>query len=133
MSICPSCKKELDTYVAKVKSGYTCWKCKDPMNIFIICEPEQEHFDMCSAFAYRKPENIIEIANRYGVLMQKRYTNFVRDEYIAHICPHCDSLQGDNYVVMDNHQWESTKTEKKINLLHCSSCNQFFESKDIKE
>jgi len=96
------------------------------MKIMLICDPEQEHFDMCSEFAYIKPDNIIEIAKDYGVLMQKRYVKMTREEYIAHICPHCDALQGDYYIVSDNHQWESSITVDRFNIYFCADCNKFF-------
>ncbi len=123
---CLACGKETILYIGKVKDGYICWSCNKPMKILLICDPEQEHFDMCSEFAYDKPDNIIEIAKEHGVKMEKRYVKFTREEYITHTCPHCDITQGDNYIVCDNHQWDTTTCIETFEIYYCPDCKKFY-------
>jgi hypothetical protein len=51
---------------------------------------------------------MVQLAKKHGVLLENRYSAFLKTEYIMHVCPHCDAGQGDNYVVVDNQQINST-------------------------
>lgn len=124
--ICLNCGKQTQLYIAKVKSGYLCWNCQKPMDILLICDPEQVDFDMFSLFAYEKPDNIIDIAKEHGVKIEKRYVKLTREKYIAHTCPHCDVVQGDHYIVCDNHQWSFLSTKETFEIYYCSDCNRFY-------
>ncbi len=122
---CINPSKHLQLYICKIKSGYVCWNCKKTMDILIICELDQVDFDMCSCFAYEKPDNIINIAKLHGVKMEKRYVKFTREEYIAHVCPHCNVVQGDNSVVLDNHQFDSITDKEVFKILYNKNTNMF--------
>ncbi|MCY8807031.1 hypothetical protein MOE15_00540 [Bacillus atrophaeus] len=93
----------------EIRDRYVCWKCKNNMKIILMYKPEKEYtykdvIPIISECSYSKPDSIIPLAKKYGVLLEKRYSKFVNDKYIMHICPNCNMHQGDNFVVEDNHQ-----------------------------
>jgi len=93
----------------EIRDGYVCWKCKQKMKIMLMFKPEKEYtskdvIPIISECSYVKPASIIPLAKKYGVQLEMRYSKFVNNKYIMHICPHCNMHQGDNFIVEDNHQ-----------------------------
>lgn len=92
-----------------IRDGYLCWKCKKPMKILLMFNPEvknelREGYPIISDLAYDKPKSMISFAQKFDVLLEERFSKITRSDYVMHICPHCKMHQGDNYVVEDNEQ-----------------------------
>lgn len=92
-----------------IRDGYLCWKCKKPMKILLMFNPEvknelREGYPIISDLAYNKPKSMISLAQKFDVLLEVRFSKITGSEYVMHICPHCKMHQGDNYVVEDNEQ-----------------------------
>ncbi|UOK62226.1 hypothetical protein MT997_28570 [Paenibacillus sp. OVF10] len=105
----------------EVRTGYKCWSCKGEMDILLLFNPEvinelREGYPVISDLAYSKPSTMIELANRFGVKLQERFSKMTGDKYVMHICPHCNSHQGDYHVVEDNHQNTTVSKTIKINF-----------------
>ena len=47
----------------------------------------------------------------------------MRNSYIAHVCPNCKIIQGDYYVVEDNHQ--KTNLINTFQGLACKNCGHW--------
>ncbi|NHN29295.1 DUF5710 domain-containing protein [Paenibacillus agricola] len=103
----------------QIHSGYMCHKCDQQMDIMLCYKPTNTIFLFNGYFfqtelAYEKTPTMIGLAKKHGVLLETRYSAFLKKEYIMHVCPHCDTGQGDNYVVVDNQQINSTMMKESF-------------------
>jgi|GEM_PF-6495562 len=122
---CSQCGSPLKPWDVEIRKGYKCFKCKHPMRIMLIYKPEEEQYNRIiqSEFAYDRHPSMIPLAAEFGVLLEKRYSKEVKNSYVAHICPKCKIIQGDYYVVEDNHQ--KTELVSSFKGLACSSCKHW--------
>lgn len=116
MDKCDICnKKTVQEYNVEIRDGFLCYNCKKSMLIMLLFEPYKttDVIDpltgdivdcICSEFAYKKPKSLIFLANNHNILLQERFSRHEGYPYIMHICPHCNSHQGDYYVVKRNKQ-----------------------------
>ena len=98
------------------------------MKIILLYEPNTEieikDFKY-SDYAYEKPPIMIEYAKTKDILLDKRYSKTTNSSYITHICPNCNSIQGDYYIVEDNHQ--KTKLIERLQVAYCPTCKEWHE------
>ncbi|WP_218231159.1 exodeoxyribonuclease X C-terminal domain-containing protein [Paenibacillus chitinolyticus] len=92
-----------------IRSGFECWKCKKPMNVMLLFNPEIENelrneFPIVSDLAHCKPRSFIPFSKSIGIQMEDRFSKTIGVNCVMHICPHCGMHQGDYHVVDDNHQ-----------------------------
>jgi len=102
-----------------------CWKCSKGIPVFsYYLGYELENLD--EYFSYYIPApgiGVLTFIDR--ILLEKystiqiRYSKTTDTNYIANVCPHCNSLQGYNYVVEDPH-------EIFINLFHQKNMEEKF-------
>lgn len=129
---CNVCEEPVKLYIYKVMDEYRCWKCNKGMRILLIYKPDVKDFGRPSSeFAYSKPNTIIDLAKEYGIKMEERYAKSLAFPYIMHICPHCGSHQGDNYVVEDNYQLKNTVLAAKGYTQYCKKCDSLVKRLDL--
>jgi hypothetical protein len=68
----------------------SCWKCGERRRVAIVCDNGDESMQWQQSF----PPEILSTLKKYTELDFRR-TSIVREGYIANICPHCRSTQGD--------------------------------------
>lgn len=119
IEVIPSEYPESFVWEVDIRDKYVCWKCSGAVKIMLFFNPEienefREGIPIISDLAYNKPESLIPFAKDHGVLLESRFSKQINEKYVAHICPHCKMLQGDNFVVEDNHQ--DTILKKRISI-----------------
>ena len=122
---CSQCGGPLKLWDIEIRKDYKCFKCKKSMRIMLIYKPEEEQHNRIiqSEFAYKRHPSMISFAVEFGVRLEKRYSKEVKNSYVAHICPNCKIIQGDYYVVEDNHQ--KTEIVSSFQGLACRSCGHW--------
>lgn len=125
---CSKCGGNLKLWDVEIRGGYKCFKCKYPMRIMLIYEPEPEPEEesrtiMQGEFDYQRHPSMIPLAAEFGVMLEKRHSKKTGYSYIAHICPNCKIIQGDHYVVNDNQQ--KTEYINSFKGLACKSCGHW--------
>lgn len=129
MPACGRCNEAMGLWDIEVRDGYKCWKCAQPMRILLVFSRGRTWlrsvYPISSELAYRRPESLIPLAAKYGVRLERRYSQTVQDRYIMHICPHCGSGQGDNYVVEDMEQ--VIPVVKAFPAVSCRKCKYWQE------
>jgi hypothetical protein len=103
----------------QIHSGYHCHKCDQQMDILLLYKPTNTIFLFNGYFfhtelAYEKSAAMIDLAKQHNIILENRYSAFIKSGYIMHVCPHCDAGQGDNYVVVDNQQINRTLMKKSF-------------------
>lgn len=92
-----------EIYIVEAKRR--CWKCGNETPV--ICFATKDYFDIkkvCCVQEWRltrafskMPEELLEYVKVHFNFKQK-YSNTVKEKYLANCCTTCDSLQGNNYL-----------------------------------
>lgn len=128
--VCNNCDSKQYVWDVDIHDDYFCWKCNKSIKIILLYYPytEKEIKDSkFSDFSYEKPLELIKYAATKGVRLAKRYSKTTNSSYVMHICSNCNSVQGDFFIVEDNHQ--DTKLLERLRLTFCSVCNKWHEEK----
>lgn len=97
-----------------------CWKCGSSMKVAVINRGE----GMIEPPFFN--ENEFEIAKKNGVLIQNRYSKTMRLSYLANVCPHCNSIVGDQFLFTDYYCeaiYGRVEHEKIFCGYDCECCN----------
>jgi len=78
-----------------------CWKCK--AKIVVAMDTGDWVFDSIQGelgvmWRNEIDERTLKILERFGVKIERRYSNTVESEYMVNVCPNCNSIQGDWFV-----------------------------------
>lgn len=71
----------------------SCWKCGEGRRVAIVCDNGSESMQWSQSF----PPEILSALGKHTKL-DFRHTSVVRQGYIANICPHCRTVQGDFHL-----------------------------------
>ena len=80
--------------VVYVMENYRCWNCKEKMAIAFGRDGDRT----ITPAEFVDPDAII-FAKEHGVKLRMQYSKAVKMTYLANICPHCDMIQGNFYIV----------------------------------
>jgi hypothetical protein len=75
-------------------------------------------------------EKEVELANKHGANIQKRYSQTTESHYYANVCPNCHSFIGDHYVF--DYIYEPCKKEIETDYI-CHYCKELEEQKKYEE
>lgn len=75
--------------ILKIISG-NCWNCGKPVKLPFV--------DNTTGPKHYKPE-LIEIAKQHGAIIENRFSHTRQESYNANVCPHCNSIFGEHYLV----------------------------------
>ena len=70
-----------------------CWRCKRPVPKALPCNEGD-----AEAWPQDLPDPLLA-AMRKHAKVESRYTAMVREPYYANVCPHCDAVQGEWFVI----------------------------------
>jgi Competence protein CoiA-like family len=116
-SPCPSCSKQREALELTVTTGQLdCYKCHADVPLLDITDIEGETYGE-SDF-----KGIERIARQLGVRMGKRYSNVVKAQYMAHLCPKCGAFQGNFFVHHERNRYQGTSDARGLWSLHCDDC-----------
>lgn len=126
--MCRVCQEPLSLWTVEVHDGYPCWRCKQPMRILLVFRKGRRSDGfrpLESELAYNKPESLVPFAAKYGVRLERRYSQALGDRYIMHICPHCGAPQSDSRIAEDLH--EETHVLERVDAVSCRTCRYWRE------
>lgn len=75
-----------------------CWKCNKDMNVAVI-KGDKKRNDPCGPEAFSDEEK--SIAQNHNVIIDKRHSFTIEEDYYANICPHCNTFLGQHYLFDD--------------------------------
>lgn len=89
-----------------------CWKCKKeiPIYTYLLTYDLYEldsYFEMETEIGLGDFRSIDQYLTKMYPTIKEKYSRTVNSFYIANTCPHCEALQGKNYIVDDPHEiWD---------------------------
>ena len=109
---CPSCRKPLTKRTLHVVvSG--CYRCEKPMKVAFL------DFEGSTSGPEAFAESDIKLAREHGCILEKRYSNTIKESYLASVCPICRAFVGQHFL---HHHWGSP-TEAVLEVGHwCFDC-----------
>jgi len=80
--------------------GSKCWKCGKRITIAMDTAgfAFNPFADIGEMWRKSMDENTMRALNIFGVRMELRYSKTAEDEYMANVCPYCNSIQGDWFI-----------------------------------
>ena len=88
---CPLCKAPVRSVMLHVVEG-NCWKCNCSMKIaFSECEGMMSGPPSFGALA-------LQVARQRGAILRERFSNVVKERYLANTCGNCGSFVGEHYL-----------------------------------
>lgn len=91
--ICQECGNRKNTRTL-ITTTASCWSCGQRMKIAMILVGDDSSAIPPSDFN----EQEINIAKSLGVNITKKYSNIIRNSYLANTCEHCNNFIGDNHM-----------------------------------
>jgi hypothetical protein len=90
-NICEKCGKEKELVKLNIVDC-DCWNCKKPMKVALaICGGTfwgPEEFD----------EETINLARKNGAIIENRFSNMMKESYLANVCPSCNQIVGKFFI-----------------------------------
>lgn len=74
----------------------TCWSCGSPMKVAIVHGNQLRWGSHIGPDRFTKGE--IEFAKRQGVILNSKYSETVKQRYMANSCPKCPAFVGNHYL-----------------------------------
>ena len=71
-----------------------CWKCSNNMKIAMMVSNDNNYILSPKDFANKE----IEMAQKLGVNIKKRYSQTVQENYWVNVCHKCNAFVGDFYI-----------------------------------
>ncbi len=124
---CEFCGKKLQKDKISIITAQ-CWKCNNDMPLALIIK-DYRIIDP-SSFT----EKAIEIANRNGANIRKRYSKTTNSQYYANVCPKCNAFVGSHYAFEYVIECEFDTNTKEIEIGYtCYHCKELEEEKKHEE
>ena len=107
-----------------------CWKCDQNINVAV---GYKDGHDLMQDYFTNEE---LKFARDNGVMLERRFSNTIKAKYLANVCPHCDSIQGNWFLYMDPYhdRFNLNKTERqaygpcdKCSIRFCPSHNEYFD------
>lgn len=91
--ICKKCGERMNNAKLIVVTA-PCWKCSNNMKIAMMVSNDNNYILSPKDFANKE----IEMAQKLGVNIKKRYSQTVQENYWVNVCDKCNAFVGDFYI-----------------------------------